>query len=93
MRNRKKLALDGDLDDALTEARDLLQTDPKVLRRKVRRVAAGGDKDPYALALYTLAAGHKFNWTPEDWAAVLDRLDGCDLTVGEWLQPIKETRQ
>ena len=85
MRNREKLALDGDLDDALTEARELLENDPKVLRRKVRRVAAAGDNDPRALALYTLAAGHRFNWTPEDWSAVLDRLDDCDLTVGEWL--------
>ena len=85
MRNREKLALDGDLDDALTEARELLENDPKVLRRKVRRVAAAGDNDPRALALYTLAAGHRFNWTPEDWAAVLNKLDDCDLTVAEWL--------
>lgn len=69
----------------LTEARALLSSNPRTLRRKVRNVAALGDKDPLALALYTLAAGHKFEWTNLDWAAVLNKLDECDLTIDEWL--------
>lgn len=71
--------------EAMAEARTLLLDNPKVLRRKVRNVAAVGDKDECALALYTLAAGHKFDWTPQDWRAVLNRLDNCESTVEEWL--------
>lgn len=93
MRNRKTLVIEGGtLDDELKAARELLENTPRILKRKVSVIAARGDRDPYALALYTLAAGHKFNWTPEDWAAVLNKLDDSDLTVGEWLQPAKETR-
>ncbi len=71
---------------AMDAAREYLLDNPKVLRRKVCRVAAAGDKDECALALYTLAAGHKFDWTPQDWRAVLNRLDHCEVTVEEWLQ-------
>jgi hypothetical protein len=63
----------------------LLDND-KVLNRKVRCVAAAGDTCPHAYALYTLAAGHRFRWTPEDWAAVLNKLDSCELTVRAWLK-------
>jgi len=70
---------------AMDAAREHLLDNPKVLRRKVRNVAAAGDKDECALALYTLAAGHKFDWTPRDWRAVLNRLDHCESTVEEWL--------
>jgi hypothetical protein len=49
-------------------------------------VAAAGDTDDNAVALYTLAAGHRFRWTPEDWAAVLNKLDDCELTVRAWLK-------
>jgi len=66
-------------------ARLYLLADSKVLNRKVRNVAAAGDGDPNALALYTLAAGHRFRWTTEDWAAVLNKLDSCELTVRDWL--------
>lgn len=71
--------------DDLADARALLLDNPKVLRRKVCNVAAAGDADENALALYTLAAGHKFSWTPEDWRAVLRKLDECEVTVADWL--------
>ena len=81
-------------DDAISvelkQARAVLLDSPRILKRKVRRVAALGDTNGYALALYTLAAGHRFNWTPDDWAAVLNKLDSCDLTVAEWLENMKQ---
>ncbi len=80
-----KQQLDQAIDHELRDARQLLLDDDRVLKRKVRRVAAAGDNDPRAMALYTLAAGHRFNWSPEDWAAVLNKLDSCELTVQEWL--------
>ncbi len=67
-------------------ARAMLLDNPRVLNRKVRCVAAAGDTDDNAIALYTLAAGHRFRWTPEDWACVLNKLDDCELTVGAWLK-------
>ncbi len=70
----------------LHSARLVLLDNPKTLKRKVRVVAAAGDGDPAAVALYTLAAGHRFRWTPEDWAAVLNKLDDCEMTVGTWLK-------
>jgi len=70
---------------AISEARALLLDNEKILRRKVRSVAAASKHNEYTEALYTLAAGHKFNWTPDDWSAVLNKLDNCELTVGEWL--------
>jgi hypothetical protein len=75
----------------LHSARARLLDDDRVLKRKVRCVAAAGDTDPNALALYTLAAGHRFRWTPEDWAAVLNKLDDCELTVKEWLRVTGES--
>ena len=85
MFTRNKNELGQAIADELRDARALLLDNPRVLRRKVRRVAAAGDTDPNAMALYTLAAGHRFNWSPEDWAAVLNKLDTCELTVREWL--------
>lgn len=73
------------VDQGLTEARKRLLDNPRVLRRKVRCVAAAGDTDQNAVDLYTLAAGHKFMWTMDDWKAVLNKLDNCELTVEEWL--------
>ena len=77
----------------LKQARAVLQDNPRVLRSKVKTVAARGDRDGHAIALYTLAAGHRFNWTPDDWAAVLNKLDDCDLTVGEWLGNLEDSPQ
>jgi len=85
MSRKGNLELSTDLDTELQAARDLLLADPKTLKRKVRNVAGGRDKDPRTVALYSLAAGHRFNWTPDDWQCVLDKLDECELTVGEWL--------
>ena len=85
---KEKLELNQELSAELVDARDLLLSDPKTLKRKVRNVAAGRDKDPRTVALYSLAAGHRFNWTPADWQCVLDRLDDCDLTVREWLNAL-----
>lgn len=80
-----KRELKQELDAELKAARDRLLEDPKILRRKVRRVSALGDQHQPALDLYTLAAGHRFNWTPEDWTAVLEKLDNNDLTVREYI--------
>ncbi len=73
----------------LTVAARLLKSEPAVMRRRVRRISALGDDNQYAMALYTLAAGHRFTWTTEDWAAVLNKLDDCDITVEVWLKGIK----
>ncbi len=70
----------------LHTARAILLDNDRVLNRKVRCVAAAGDTDDNAIALYTLAAGHRFRWTPDDWAAVLNKLDDCELTVRAWLK-------
>ena len=88
MFRKGKQELNQSLDAELAQARDVLLDAPRILKRKVRVISARGDRDPYALCLYTLAAGHKFSWTPEDWAAVLDKLDNCELTVKEWLDGI-----
>ncbi len=69
----------------LEQARDVLLDNTRVLKSKVRVVAQKGDRNGHALALYTLAAGHRFAWTPDDWQAVLDKLDDCELTVEVWL--------
>ena len=73
----------------LCEARERLLSDPPILRRKVSVVSARGDTDPYAVALYTLAAGERFNWTPEHWNAVMDKLDHCEMKVGDWLEGVE----
>ena len=75
----------------LHTARAHLLNNEKVLRRKVRCVAAAGDTDDNAVALYTLAAGHRFQWTPNDWLAVLNHLDECELTVREYLRDATTT--
>ena len=62
------------------QARDRLQN---VAHRLVRRVFL--EDTPEAEALFTLAAGEKFDWTPTSWQRILDRLDQCELTIGEWL--------
>lgn len=72
-------------DTDLQAARQALLDDDRVLKRKVRCVAAEGDTSENALHLYTLAAGHKFEWTEADWRTVLNKLDECELTVGEWI--------
>lgn len=74
----------------LAQARDVLLAEPKILKRKVRSVAALGDQNGYALALYTLAAGHRFEWTPEDWTAVLNKLDDCHDTVGSFIADLSK---
>ena len=80
----------GSVEPATLRADDhITVSEPAVMRRMVRRVAALGDKNQYALALYTLASGHRFSWTTEDWAAVLNKLDDCDVTVEVWLEGIE----
>lgn len=74
----------------LEQARDVLRDCKRVMKSKVRTVAAKGDRDGYALALYTLAAGHRFAWTPDDWAAVLNKLDDCEDTVSVWLEGLAD---
>ncbi len=85
MFGRRKLKLEQPIDADLEAARRLLLDNPKILRRKVSAVAAA-HTSKYAEALYTLAAGRRFNWSPEDWAAVLNRLDDSDLTVAQFLE-------
>ncbi len=82
---KRRTDVPNGIEAQLADARKALLENPRVLRRKVRCVAAAGDTDANALHLYTLAAGHKFEWTPTDWKAVLDRLSECELTVEEWL--------
>ena len=65
-------------------ARALLESQPRILKRLVRRVAA--EDTPEAHAIFTLAAGKQFDFTPESWKVVLDRVDSCDMRVGEWLR-------
>ena len=89
--SRRKTDVPSRVAGHLAEARQALLENPRVLRRKVRCVAAAGDMDENALHLYTLAAGHKFQWTEADWAAVLNKLDSCELTVGEWLSEGEST--
>ena len=36
-------------------------------------------------ALLTVASGAKTIWTLGEWRDLLERLDACNLTVGEWL--------
>ena len=74
----------------LAQARQVLLDHPRVLRRQVNRVAAKGDTDECAAALYPLAAGHKFEYTVADWKKVLDKLDDCTMLVGDWLETLDE---
>lgn len=69
----------------MDEARQALLQNPRVRQRLVRCVAAAGDTDANAMHLYTLAAGHKFQWTPSDWKAVTDMLDTNEQTVEDWI--------
>jgi hypothetical protein len=73
-------------DQDLTHARELLLADPKVLYKKVSRLAA--TNGPQAEALFTLAAGKKFDYTPDSWKIVIDRLDNCEAKVGDWLEAL-----
>jgi hypothetical protein len=84
MMQRHRIVLDTSIDAELKAARARLLDDPKVLKRKVRNVCH--TDSPHAEAIYTLAAGHRFNWTPQDWKTVLDKLEGCELTVAQWLK-------
>jgi hypothetical protein len=83
--DKRKTDVPSRVDGHLADARNALLENPRVRQRKVRCVAAAGDMDSDAMHLYTLAAGHKFQWTPTDWTAVTDQLDNCELTVEEWL--------
>lgn len=89
MFNKQVVAEDA-ISAEMAQARQILLDHPRVLKRQVNRVAAAGDQDECALALYTLAAGHKFQWTPEDWAAVLNKLDDCTMFVGDWLERLEQ---
>lgn len=86
---RKQATTPAKISDDLAQARDVLLDSPRTLKRKVCVVAALGDRNGYALALYTLAAGHRFEWTPEDWTAVLEKLDNCDMTIKDWLDKLE----
>lgn len=83
---KRRTDVPNGIEAQLADARKALLENPRVLRRKVRCVAAAGDTDANAMHLYTLAAGHKFQWTEADWAAVLNKLDSCELTVEDWLK-------
>lgn len=51
-------------------------------RRKVRAVAR--ESGPHAEQLFSEAARGRRDWTPAEWAVVLQGLDGCHQAVGEW---------
>jgi hypothetical protein len=75
----------------LREARKILLDDPKFCKRKVRCVAHGNElEDRRVLALYTLACGRKFHWTPADWKVITDTLDVCELTIEEWINGLSD---
>jgi len=60
--------------------------DPKHRRRLVRRVIAGESPEGELVdAIFTLASGGRVDWSLTDWQDLLDDLDKCDSTVGEWL--------
>ena len=65
------------------DARAFLEQDERTLKRKVKNVAA--ENSDAAAAIFTVCKGERFEWTPEDWQMVLDRIDECELTVREWL--------
>lgn len=85
MRPRKNPVVETkpDLDADVRNARDLLQSEPRVLRLRVKTLAAR--EDEFAEALFTCAAGHKFEWTTSDWQAVLAKLDCNKMLVRDWL--------
>ena len=60
---------------ALREAKELLRNDPKFCKRKVRCVVQEDESDPRVLAVFNLAVGRKFHWTPQDWKVITDTLD------------------
>ncbi len=77
---------DAALQATLRESRQILLSDEKFCKRKVRCVAHENElEDPRVLALFNLAVGRKFHWSPKDWKVIADRLDNCDLTIKEWL--------
>lgn len=71
----------------LVVAKQRLLDNPRILKRLVRRVAL--DDTPEAEAIFTLAAGKQFDYTPASWKVVLDRVDTCELTVGDWLNGLE----
>lgn len=65
--------------------RELLEDNSRLL---VRRVAARGDFDPVAAAMYSAAAGDRVEWTGDDWENVLAHLDAFPTTIGAWLNQL-----
>ena len=87
----KNLKSEDPISVGLQEARQLLLDDPKFCKRKVRCVAHLNElEDRRVLALFTLACGHKFQWTPQDWKVITDRLDTCELTIAEWINGLSD---
>ena len=73
------------------ESRRVLRANPRVLRRKVRCVI--DDDSDEAQAIFNIAAGHKFDWTPLDWQAVLDTLQYNDASVETWLTEMERAHE
>jgi len=69
----------------IAEARQVLAKYPEIHRRKLRRVVLDSEEKEYVCALFTLAAGYRFDWSYDAWKAVLEKIDASDVTVGEWL--------
>lgn len=72
----------------LEAAAEKLESSERILRRRVRNVASTDTE--YSQALFDLAAGRKFDWTPNEWRVVLDRLDNCELTVREYVDAYRK---
>jgi hypothetical protein len=51
--------------------------------RRVRYVV--GENSPYGAALLAVAFERKPNWQDSDWAAVVEELETCDLTIAQFL--------
>ncbi len=69
----------------IADARQVLEQHPEIHRRKLRRVVLDGETRDYVQALFTLAAGYRFDWSLDAWQCVLNKIDESEATVGEWM--------
>lgn len=70
--------------DPVESARDVLRSNERIMRRKVRTVAA--ETSIYADAIFTLAVNGEWHGTPQQWKTVVERVDNLGITVEEWIE-------
>ena len=61
----------------------MLRSNDRIMRRKVRTVAA--ETSIYADAIFTLAVNGEWRGTVDQWKTVVERVDNMCVTVEEWL--------